>query len=162
MIEHFISDIQHSIKECFAGTEVSKLSSKKTKSEKQSESRGNKPRGPGKAPQLTTSQHFRTKLWQGIDWLFDEEIYNYWTQIIFLEKCLEKIHQAPASSELFQSSAIKQRFWNNLEDLLKKSFMECTTHVNQCLKQDLPKLLNAARTFQSKISNKFTFRYLNV
>lgn len=157
-LESFVGDILHSIKECFAGTEVSKLSSRTGKSEKGSDSRSNRPRNPGKTPTLTTSQHFRTKLWQGIDWLFDEEIYNYWTQVVFLEKSLEKVHQAPASSEHFQSSAIKQRFWNSLEESLRGSFANCTTHVSQCLKQDLPKLLNAARTFQSKISNKFTFR----
>lgn len=156
LLETFTSDIQHSIKECFAGTDVTKLSSKKQKSASQKEA--NKSRGPGKTPTLTTSQHFRTKLWTSLEWLFDDEIMNYWTQVSFLEKCIDDVNQSPASSELFQSNNIKERFWTSLEQLLRKSFANCAPHVSQCLKQDLPKLLAAARTLQTKIGQKYVFK----
>lgn len=155
LCDTFISDIQHSIKECFAGTDVTKLGSKKQKS---AQKEAHKSRGPGKTPTLTTSQHFRTKLWASLEWLFDEEIMNYWTQVSFLEKCMDGVDQSPASSELFQSNNIKERFWMSLEQLLRTSFDNCAAHVSQCLKQDLPKLLAAARTLQSKIGQKYVFK----
>lgn len=156
LLDTFISDIQHSIKECFAGTDVTKLCSKKQKS---SQKEASKSRGPGKTPTLTTSQHFRTKLWTALEWLFDEEIPNYWTQVSFLEKCMESVNQSPASSELFQSSSnIKERFWISLQELMRTSFANCAAHVSQCLKQDLPKLLAAVRTLQTKVGQKYVFK----
>lgn len=76
----FVNDIKHSIKECFAGTDVaSSLSSKKpTKEFKEPKSAL---RGPGKTPTLTTSQNFRSKLWAALEWLFDEEIFGYCNQV---------------------------------------------------------------------------------
>lgn len=155
LLDTFTSDIQHSIKECFVGTDVTKLGSKKQKSS------ASKSRGPGKTPTLTTSQHFRTKLWTSLEWLFDEEIMNYWTQVSFLEKCIENVNQSPASSELFQSNNIKQRFWVSVEQLLRTSFGNCAAHVSQYLKQDLPKLLAAARTLQTKIGQKYFFKWVD-
>lgn len=117
----------------------------------------NKSRAPGKTPTLTTSQHFRSKLWQALEWLFEEEIFNYWTQVIFLENCLDSVNQSPSSSESFQTNDIKYRFWTGLENLLCNSFANCAAHINQCLKQDLPKLLAAARSLQSKFGQKYVF-----
>lgn len=76
-MDTFIADIKQSIKECFSGTSVSALSSKKPT---QRETKA-AVRGPGKTPTLTTSQHFRTKFWSAIEWLFDEEIYGYCSQV---------------------------------------------------------------------------------
>lgn len=154
LCDTFISDIQHSIKECFTGTDVTKLGSKKQKSPQKE---AQKSRGPGKTPTLTTSQK-NTKLWASLEWLFDEEIMNYWTQVSFLEKCMECVDQSPASSELFQTNNIKERFWISLEQLLRTSFANCAVHISQCLKQDLPKLLAAARTLQTKIGQKYVFK----
>lgn len=52
---------------------------------------------------------------------------------------------------------IEIRFWNDLEKLLKSSFSECAPHIKQCLQQDLPKLLAAARGLQAKFGTKFVF-----
>lgn len=158
LLDTFISDIEHSIKECFAGTDVANLSSKKPQEPVE---KAMKSRGPGKTPTLTTSQHFRTKLWTAMEWLFDEEIYNYWNQVIFLENCLEDVKQ-PATVNVstllsYQNDAVKERFWKSLEELLKNSFTNCAPHVNQCLKQDLPKLLKIAHGLQSKFGQKFLF-----
>lgn len=75
-MDTFIADIKQSIKECFSGTSVTALSSKKpVRGEPKAV------RGPGKTPTLTTSQHFRSKFWSAIEWLFDEEIYGYCSQV---------------------------------------------------------------------------------
>lgn len=158
LLDTFLSDIQHSIKECFAGTDVSELTPKDRKTAQKETAK----RMPGKTPTLTTSQHFRTKLWTSLQWLFDEEILNYWTQVSFLEKCIECVNQSPASSELFQSNNVRERFWISLEELLRTSFANCSAHVSQCLKQDLPKLLAAARTLQTKIGHKYVFKWVSV
>ncbi len=74
----FVNDIKHSIKECFAGTDVAaSLSSKKPVKDL----KDGRPRGPGKTPTLTTSQNFRSKLWAALEWLFDEEIFGYCNQV---------------------------------------------------------------------------------
>ncbi|XP_037030879.1 conserved oligomeric Golgi complex subunit 5 [Bradysia coprophila] len=150
----FVNDIKHSIKECFAGTDVaSSLGSKKpVKDVKDSKVA---PRGPGKTPTLTTSQNFRSKLWAALEWLFDEEIFGYCNQIISLQKCFANIQ----TNELIvhHETDIKKSFWKNLEDLLKSSFSDCPTHIGQCLQQDLPKLLAFARGLEVKFGTQFLF-----
>lgn len=172
-----MNDIKHSIKECFAGTDVaSSLGSKKPiKDAKDSKVA---PRGPGKTPTLTTSQNFRSKLWAALEWLFDEEIFGYCNQvidevadrgtneyinrlqIISLQKCFANIQ----TNELIvhHETDIKKSFWKNLEDLLKSSFSDCPTHIGQCLQQDLPKLLAFARGLEVKFGTQFLFRYMLV
>lgn len=77
----FVNDIKHSIKECFAGTDVAaSLGSKKPV--KESKDSKTTLRGPGKTPTLTTSQNFRSKLWAALEWLFDEEIFGYCNQVM--------------------------------------------------------------------------------
>lgn len=174
----FVNDIKHSIKECFAGTDVaSSLSSKKPI--KESKESKTAPRGPGKTPTLTTSQNFRSKLWAALEWLFDEEIFGYCNQvmlvavgyiflpsfngtqiqfqIISLQKCFANIQ----TNELIehQETDIKKSFWKNLEDLLRSSFSDCPTHIGQCLQQDLPKLLAFARGLEVKFGTQFLFRF---
>lgn len=79
----FVNDIKHSIKECFAGTDVaSSLGSRKPAKESK-DGRVGAPRGPGKTPTLTTSQNFRSKLWTALEWLFDEEIFGYCNQVLY-------------------------------------------------------------------------------
>lgn len=52
---------------------------------------------------------------------------------------------------------IERRYWTKLEDMLRSSFGECAIHVRQCLQQDLPKLLAAARGLQAKFGTTFVF-----
>lgn len=52
---------------------------------------------------------------------------------------------------------METRFWKSLEELLESSFRECAPHISQCLQQDLPKLLAAARNLEMKFGNKFHF-----
>lgn len=133
---------------------MTNLSSKKTK-----QSPKERNQSAGKGIQLTT-QNFRSKLWAALDWLFDEEIANYCSQVILLETCLASVSQPPTSTLLFslQTSDIANRFWNRLEELLRTSFTNCAIHVSQHLKQDLPKLLISAHGIQAKYGQKFAFR----
>lgn len=154
LLDSFISDIRHSVKECFAGTDVSSLSSKKP-----THSSNEKFLTAQKAAQ-SSAQNFRSKLWAAIDWLFDEEIAGYCSQIIMLESCLTQVSQPASDVLLFslQNNDVVKRFWTSLEDLLRTSFSNCAIHVSQHLKQDLPKLLIAAHGIQIKFGQKFTFR----
>lgn len=72
------NDIKQSIKDCFAGTDVAGFTAaKKGGTDK---AIGN--RGPGKASiALTTSQHFRAKLWTALEWLFEDEILSFCQQV---------------------------------------------------------------------------------
>lgn len=154
LLDSFISDIRHSIKECFAGTDVSSLSSKKP-----TQSSNEKYQTAQKAAQ-SNAHNFRSKLWAAIDWLFDEEIAGYCSQVIMLESCLAQVSQPASDALLFslQNNDVVRRFWSNLEDLLRTSFINCAVHVSQHLKQDLPRLLIAAHGIQVKFGQKFAFR----
>ena len=145
-IETFIGDVKHSIRDCFAGNYVFSIRStgQLTKS-------SSKSKGPGKAPNLTTSQHFRSKLWAGLEALFDDEIFSYCQQISVLQKCLSSV------SIKDEHKNIHQKFWKKLEKLLKSSFESCQSHVMQCLQQDLPKLLSSAKNLEMKLDNQFQF-----
>lgn len=65
---------------------------------------------------------------------------------------------APADQSVMDSVVdIERRYWAKLEELLRTSFAECAIHVRQCLQQDLPKLLAAARGLQARFGTTFVF-----
>lgn len=65
--------------------------------------------------------------------------------------------QLPSTEQTVDATDIERRYWTKLEDLLRSSFGECAIHVRQCLQQDLPKLLAAARGLQAKFGTTFVF-----
>lgn len=153
-----MSDIKNLIKQCFSGTDISKLGIKDSKS---INNEGNQKvaRGPGKTPHLTTTKHFSTKFWNALEWLFNEEIYNHWLQITFLTKCLKQVVQRPTTANMFHRNIdIEKRFLVDLADLLRTSFANAPAHIKQCLKQDFPKLLQLAKFPNIKYGNKITLR----
>lgn len=153
LLDIFISDIKHSIKECFAGIETKKLTERKVKSTANPDS--NRPRvGPGKPLGSTASQQFVKKFWSALDNLFDEEIFNCWKQINFLTKCLKRIVHQPNAMNLFASVDIEKRFYDRLNQLLNDSFTDCPAHIRQCLVRDLPKLLRLTKQLHSKCENR--------
>lgn len=112
-------------------------------------------KGPGKAPVLGSSTHFRTKLWQALEWLFLDEFYSYCQQIAFLQRCLLGL---PLSEDcLTMAKTIGKDFWNKLEKQLIESFSTAQPHVYQALQQGLPKMLSVARALEKKIDNAFVF-----
>jgi conserved oligomeric Golgi complex subunit 5 len=158
MLENFLNDIKHMLKECFAGADVASLqkNSQKKDSAKNAASR-TVAKGPGKTPTLTTSQHFRTKLWLALEWIFSDEIYSHCQQALRLNRCLEKVGENSGEKndivEKFHTI-----FWGKLEDLLKESFTTTAPqHVLQCLNQGLPKLLAASKSLTQKLDNKYEF-----
>lgn len=153
----YITDIKHSLKECFAGVEVKKLSSRKTKTEKSTEQTKIR-KSPGTTQNLNASQQFSTKFWAAIEWLFEEEIFDCWKQIHFLSKCSKKIAQQVNCMSPVQTVDIEKGFGDRLNDLLKKSFTDCQSHIKQCLVQDLPKLLQLIKQLQSKCENHISIR----
>lgn len=147
-LETFIGDLKHSLKACFAGTEVKSLKqgSKVTVEEKKT---------PGKAPTLTTSQHFRSKLWAALEWLFEEEIFEVLKQVQLLEKGLESVRQSGDSAKVTPET-VRSKFLQDLETFLRKAFEDAAPHVVQCLQQGLPRLLAATRSLELKQSHKFS------
>lgn len=153
----YITDIKHSLKECFAGVDVKKLSTRKVKTENSNEQTQIR-RSPGTTQNLNASQHFSTKFWAAIEWLFDEEIFDCWKQINFLTKCSKNVAQQVNRMAPVQMVDIERGFGDRLNELLKKSFTDCASHIRQCLVQDLPKLLQLIKKLQSKCENRITIR----
>lgn len=106
-----------------------------------------------------STQNFRSKLWAALDWLFDEEITSYCSQVLMLESCLALVSQSTSESLLIsvKTNDVVARFWTSLEELLLTSFTTCQTHVSSYLKQDLPKLLISANGIHAKFGQRFTF-----
>lgn len=148
LLDSFITDIRHSIKECFLGTDVANLSSKKLSERSQQGPKISQP----------SSQNFRSKLWAALDWLFDEEITSYCSQIIMLESCLALVSQSSSGTLLssMKNNDVVARFWASLEDLLLTSFSTCQVHISSHLKRDLPKLLISAHSIHVKFGQRFT------
>lgn len=158
LLDIFIGDIKHSIKECFAGIETKKVTERKSKPGSGVDQIKPKP-SPGKPQGATASQQFSRKFWTALESLFDEEIYNCWKQINFLTKCLKKVIYQPNATNLFESVDIEKNFHERLNELLRISFTECPAHIRQCLVQDLPKLLRLAKQLHSKCENRLSIGY---
>lgn len=142
----FLNDIKQSIKECFAGSDITSVKSKTIKSKQN--------KGPGKITTIQSGLNFRQKLWSSIEWLFTEEIYNICQQVILFQKCIKSISLIDNDEKY---SLLKEQFWNKLETLLEISFRDSPPHVAQCLQQSLPKLHAAVKTLQSKLDQSFKF-----
>ncbi|KAH8248578.1 hypothetical protein KR032_001074 [Drosophila birchii] len=152
LLATFIADMEQSLKECFAGNDISVLN----KSPTHNVSKPAASRGPGKAPQLTTTQNFRAKFWKSLHWLLYDELYETCTQIKLLKTALEQINQFGYTSES-SDQCIPQRFWQQVQQLLRKSFDECPQHVTQTLQEGLSKLLTSARGLEQRLSGEFQF-----
>lgn len=153
----FITDLEQSLKECFAGNDISILNKNEAN---KAISTSPKPaaslRGPGKTPQLTTTQNFRAKFWKSLHWLLYDELYECCTQIQLLKKALEEVQQFGTSATDAEQT-ISQRFWQAVQDLLRKSFKECPAHITQTLQEGLSKLLSSIRGLEQKVNYEFLF-----
>uniref|UniRef100_A0A1B0CRE5 Conserved oligomeric Golgi complex subunit 5 n=1 Tax=Lutzomyia longipalpis TaxID=7200 RepID=A0A1B0CRE5_LUTLO len=143
LLETFIGDIRQSIKECFTAPETKIPGTRDA--EQRAAAKGGGMKAPGKAPALTTSLHFRAKLWTALEWLFTEEIFNYSSQIRFLQKCVRNSGLMDADME------IEGHWWKGLQELLKVSFSKCPPHIGQCLQQGLPKLVAETKSLFTKL-----------
>lgn len=153
-IDAFINnDIKHSLKACFTGTDLKILQQTVSRAD---DAAKKTPKGPGKTPTLTTSQHFRTKLWTALEWLFDEEIFDITKQVMMLQRAIEQIKQSNDQDRITAES-IRSQFVTKLEALLKTSFEGAAPHVGQCLQQGLPRLLSAVKSLERKLEYQYKF-----
>ncbi|XP_017044890.1 conserved oligomeric Golgi complex subunit 5 [Drosophila ficusphila] len=152
LLATFIADMEQSLKECFAGNDISVLN----KSPSHNVSKPAPSRGPGKTPQLTTTQNFRAKFWKSLHWLLYDELFETCTQIKLLKTSLEQINQFGYTSEASEQ-CIPQRFWQQVQQLLRKSFDECPQHGTQTLQEGLSKLLTSARGLEQRLNGEFQF-----
>lgn len=157
LLDIFISDIKHTIKECFAGIEIKKSVERKVKStnnfEQQQATQKPKP-SPGKPQGSTASQQFSRKFWTGLENLFDDEIFNCWKQIHFLMKCLKNVVYQPSASNRHECVDIEKQFHDRINDVLRTTFTDCPAHIRQCLIQDLPRFLRLTKQLNSKCENR--------
>ncbi|KAH8412996.1 hypothetical protein KR009_007361 [Drosophila setifemur] len=153
LLATFIADMEQSLKECFAGNDISVLNKSPSHS---TVAKPAQTRGPGKTPQLTTTQNFRAKFWKSLHWLLYDELYESCTQIKLLKVALEQVNQFGYTSES-SDQCIPQRFWQQVQQLLRKSFDECLQHVTQTLQEGLSKLLTSARGLEQRLSGEFQF-----
>lgn len=150
---HFIAEIKQTIKECFDGIDIKKVSERKLKSGSNAESSKPKP-SPGKPQGSTASQQFSRRFWSALETLFDDDIFNCWKQISFLTKCLKQVVHQPNAANRFECIDIEKKFHDRLNEVLKDSFTDCPAHIRQCLVQDLPKLLRLTKQLNSKCENR--------
>uniref|UniRef100_A0A8D8FTF6 Conserved oligomeric Golgi complex subunit 5 n=1 Tax=Culex pipiens TaxID=7175 RepID=A0A8D8FTF6_CULPI len=153
ILETYQRYIKDSIKECFTTSDLSKLRKSDPSGTKD---RSEQTRGPGKAPVLTSSTNFRSKLWQALEWLFLDEFHSYCQQIIFLQRCLLYSDLALNDDCKRMAETIGSNFWTNLTRQLTTSFANAqsnTPHVYQALQQGLPKLLSVARGLEKKLDH---------
>ncbi|XP_030383050.1 conserved oligomeric Golgi complex subunit 5 [Scaptodrosophila lebanonensis] len=164
LLTTFITDMEQSLKECFAGNDISVLNKSdagrspthSSSSNSVKSGSGSAARGPGKTPQLTTTQNFRAKFWKSLHWLLYDELFESCTQIKLLKTALEQINQFGYTSESSEQ-CIPQRFWKRVQDLIRKSFDECPQHVTQTLQEGLSKLLTSARGLEQRLNSEFQF-----
>ncbi|XP_013101383.1 conserved oligomeric Golgi complex subunit 5 isoform X2 [Stomoxys calcitrans] len=159
LVTTFIAELEQSLKECFAGNDISVLSKNDpSKPLTTSPKASGSIRGPGKTPQLTTTQNFRAKFWKSLHWLIYDELYECCTQIMLLKKALEQVQQF---NGLLTSNTSEQltsiRFWQATQKLLRKYFHECPAHITQTLQEGLSKLLSSIRGLEEKLNKEFIF-----
>ncbi|XP_053685173.1 conserved oligomeric Golgi complex subunit 5 [Sabethes cyaneus] len=156
ILETYQRYINDSIRECYTASDVAKSgkTSSASGSSKDKMERS-QPKGPGKAPALTSSANFRSKLWQALEWLFLDEFNSYCQQISFLQRCLLEL---PITEEFTGAAkTISKQFWDQLQNQLIDSFASAQPHVQQALQQGLPKLLSVARGLERNMDNAFVF-----
>ncbi|XP_036327666.1 conserved oligomeric Golgi complex subunit 5 [Rhagoletis pomonella] len=154
LVATFITDLEQSLKECFAGTDISLLSKVDAHNSASSKTR-TAIRGPGKTPMLTTTQNFRAKFWKSLHWLLYEELSESCEQVNLLKRSLDQIRQLGFDAS--ESYDVHKHFWQAVQKLLRKSFAESPGHVTQTLQEGLAKLLTSARGLEERLGGEFLF-----
>ncbi|XP_067623224.1 conserved oligomeric Golgi complex subunit 5 [Eurosta solidaginis] len=152
LVSTFTTDLEQSIKECFAGTDISVLN---TKGDTTSIATSKTIRGPGKTPMLTTTQNFRAKFWKSLHWLLYEELYESCEQVNLLKSSLDEIRQF--GFDTGEEYDVHQYFWQAVQTLLRISFNDSPAHVTQTLQEGLAKLLTSARGLEDRLNREFIF-----
>lgn len=156
-LETFVLDVKQAIKECFTAPET-KISGNNSADQQKGTTRGaaaSGMKGPGKTPTLTTNLNFRNKLWLAIEWLFNEEIFDYAQQIEFLCECLRDDAEFVVAAQQHQQFDLKSIWWKKLAVLLKDSFAKAPAHILQCLQEGLPQLTSITKNLVKKLGLEY-------
>lgn len=159
-LETFVLDVKQAIKECFTAPET-KIPQESGRGGEKSASRGSSSgggggmKGPGKTPTLTTNLNFRNKLWLALEWLFNEEIFDYAQQIEFLCDCLRDDAAFVVAAQQHQQFDLKSIWWEKLGVLLKESFGKAPGHILQCLQEGLPQLTSITKNLINKLGLEY-------
>ncbi|XP_049871915.1 conserved oligomeric Golgi complex subunit 5 [Pectinophora gossypiella] len=102
---------------------------------------------PGKA-NIMNAQDFKVKLWDNIDKLFKNDIYNACTKVIMLQNVINELHA------IGNFRNIAKNFWNDLSLIFSSELEKSPTNVNQSIEIDFPKLLKCFNDLLSKLKCK--------
>lgn len=143
-LETFVLDVKQAIKECFTAPETKIGHLSDTQRLLSSQKLGTKSKGPGKAPTLTTNMNFRNKFWLALEWLFNDEIFDYAQQIEFLCEFI--------ADSTFPNANLKANWWEKLGALLSECFGKAPPHILQCLQEGLPQLTSITKNMVQKLN----------
>lgn len=136
-VQTILKDLQKAIRNAFnvqlVSVEVKKSSSGRL--------------APGKANIMNT-QDFKLKLWDNIDKLFKEDIYNGCLKVIMLQNVVSELHA------IGNFRNITKLFWSDLSKNFSTELEKSNITVNQCIEIDYPKLLKCFNDLLSKLKCK--------
>ncbi|KAJ0175315.1 hypothetical protein K1T71_009456 [Dendrolimus kikuchii] len=102
---------------------------------------------PGKA-NIMNAQDFKIKLWNNIEKLFAEDIYNSCTRVIMLQNVVNELHA------IGNFRNIAKKFWRELCSIFSLELEKASVTVNQSIEIDFPKLLKCFNDLLSKLKYK--------
>ncbi|KAI5651470.1 golgi transport complex subunit 5 domain-containing protein [Phthorimaea operculella] len=102
---------------------------------------------PGRA-NIMNAQDFKIKLWDNIDKLFKEDIYNACTKVLMLQNVINELHA------IGNFRNIAKNFWSDLCLIFSSELERSPTQVNQSIEIDYPKLLKCFNDLLSKLKCK--------
>lgn len=102
---------------------------------------------PGKA-NIMNAQDFKIKLWENIERLFSENIYNSCVRVIMLQNVVNELHA------IGNFRNIAKNFWSDLCLTFSTELEKSTLTVNQSVEIDYPKLLKCFNDLLSKLKFK--------
>ncbi|XP_059045803.1 conserved oligomeric Golgi complex subunit 5-like [Achroia grisella] len=102
---------------------------------------------PGKA-NMMSSLDFKIILWDNIEKLFKEEIYNCCAKVIMLQNVVNELHA------IGNFRNIAKNFWSNLLQIFSTQLEKSSLSVNQSIEIDFPKLLKCFNDLHLKLKCK--------
>ncbi|KAK0167039.1 hypothetical protein PV327_004487 [Microctonus hyperodae] len=108
--------------------------------------------GPGRAaiPAPGSSGNVRLRLWESLDRLFQDIVYNQCVQIELLERILLEHHTK-------EFDGFSQLFWNKVTELLAKILIErsqASSFVKQALEGEYPKFLRVFLDLRKRLKER--------
>ncbi|XP_076269956.1 conserved oligomeric Golgi complex subunit 5 four way stop [Rhynchophorus ferrugineus] len=111
-----------------------------------------KNKGNSSRIQITSSQGFRSKIWNELDKCFSEDIYQICKQVKFFQTTLNELHL----SETDENSA--KNFWNKLGNCIQEEINKSSPVIQQMLETDYPKLLKSYYEIYTRLNyDQFEF-----